>query len=286
MSIGFHEPAPAHTRAFTPVSRARADWKSFRATPPSSSPGRDVEVALNKTSEPVADRRVIPRTEAERFPPRPRWEERVARAVDCGIAVAALLILAPLLLVAALAVKLSSPGPIFYMQPRVGLERRRRASTSAMYDRRMRDLGGRPFAIYKLRSMAVDAEKRSGAIWASANDARVTRVGKFMRLTRLDEIPQLLNVVKGEMSIVGPRPERPSLFERLARDIDGYPLRQRALPGITGWAQINQAYDSCLEDVRRKVEFDLEYLSRKSLAVDLGIMLKTVPVMVLRRGAH
>ena len=124
----------------------------------------------------------------------------------------------------------------------------------------------------------------SGAVWAAQNDARVTPLGKFLRASRLDELPQLWNVVKGDMNIVGPRPERPSIFARLRDDIAEYPLRQRARPGITGLAQISQSYDSCMDDVRNKVCYDLEYLSRQSLAEDMRIMLKTVPVMLFKKG--
>src|SRR5947199_3184843 len=137
--------------------------------------------------------------------------------------------------------------------------------------------------IFKLRTMQVGAEKQ-GAVWAAKGDARVTRVGRIMRKYRVDEIPQLLNVIRGEMNIVGPRPERPSIFSRLCDDITEYPLRQRTRPGITGWAQVNQAYDTSVDDVREKVRYDLEYLQRQGVAEDLLIMARTVPVMIFRRG--
>jgi lipopolysaccharide/colanic/teichoic acid biosynthesis glycosyltransferase len=121
-------------------------------------------------------------------------------------------------------------------------------------------------------------------VWATEGDPRVTPLGRFLRKCRIDELPQLINVIRGEMNIVGPRPERPSIFARLREDIAEYPLRQRAKPGITGWAQINQSYDSCIDDVRAKVRYDLEYLERQSLAEDLRIMVKTVPVMLFRKG--
>jgi lipopolysaccharide/colanic/teichoic acid biosynthesis glycosyltransferase len=132
--------------------------------------------------------------------------------------------------------------------------------------------------------MCVDAECRSGAVWASRNDSRVTPVGRVLRRCRLDELPQLFNVLRGDMNIVGPRPERPSIFCRLREEIPDYPLRQRTRPGITGWAQIRQAYDTCIEDARNKVRLDLEYLQRRDLLEDLRIMLKTIPVMLFRRG--
>jgi lipopolysaccharide/colanic/teichoic acid biosynthesis glycosyltransferase len=186
------------------------------------------------------------------------------------------------MLVFAILVKLTSPGPIFYAQARVGLDRRRSGATGP-YDRRTRDLGGRAFMILKFRTMRVDAEK-NGAVWAAQRDVRVTRVGRVMRKYRIDELPQLVNVIRGEMNIVGPRPERPSIFSRLCDDIAEYPLRQRARPGITGWAQVNQAYDTSLDDVKSKVRFDLEYIERQGVAEDLMIMARTVPVMIFRKG--
>jgi lipopolysaccharide/colanic/teichoic acid biosynthesis glycosyltransferase len=121
-------------------------------------------------------------------------------------------------------------------------------------------------------------------VWATEGDARVTPIGRLMRKLRVDELPQLFNVINGDMNIVGPRPERPSIFSRLCVDVADYPLRQRTKPGITGWAQINQSYDTSLDDVRRKVRYDLEYLQRKGVREDLRIMAKTVPVVLFRRG--
>ncbi|HEX5436718.1 MAG TPA: sugar transferase [Gemmatimonadaceae bacterium] len=214
--------------------------------------------------------------------PRPR-AELANRVVNVGIAVIALIVLSPIILLVALAVKLTSRGPILYTQTRVGLDRRG-GPIVALYDRRERNHGGRIFTIYKFRSMYVDAERHTGAVWATQKDPRITLVGRFLRAYRLDELPQLLNVIKGDMNIVGPRPERPSIFARLRENISEYPLRQRARPGITGWAQVNQSYDSCVEDVRAKVHYDLEYIARQSLVEDFRIMLRTVPVMLFRRG--
>jgi lipopolysaccharide/colanic/teichoic acid biosynthesis glycosyltransferase len=145
-------------------------------------------------------------------------------------------------------------------------------------------MGGKPFTIYKFRTMFVDAEAESGPVWARKNDPRITPVGRFLRQYRLDELPQLINVIRGEMNVVGPRPERPAIFAELRQSISEYAMRQRAKPGITGLAQINQHYDECLDDVRRKVEYDLEYIQRQSLLEDFKIMLKTIPVVLLRRG--
>jgi lipopolysaccharide/colanic/teichoic acid biosynthesis glycosyltransferase len=205
------------------------------------------------------------------------------RIINLFFALAALVLLVPLFLVIALLIRLTSPGPVLYTQVRVGLDRRlpRKASQN---HRRERDLGGRPFIIYKFRTMRVDAEHQSGAVWAEQRDPRVTPIGRLLRQYRLDELPQLLNVLKGEMNIVGPRPERPTIFAELREHIAEYPLRQRAKPGITGLAQINHHYDRSLDDVRTKVHYDLEYIRRQSVAEDFRIMLKTLPVILLRRG--
>ena len=217
--------------------------------------------------------------------PRPR-HERLNRLFNVLASCAILLLASPLLLLVAFLVRITSRGPIFYRQTRIGLDRRRRSTgiDAPLYDRRAYNLGGRPFSILKFRSMTANAEARSGVVWAQKHDARVTPFGRVLRKTRLDELPQLLNVLRGDMNIVGPRPERPSIFGRLRQDIREYELRQRAKPGITGLAQINHSYDSCVDDVRVKVRYDLEYLRRQSLVEDLRIMLLTVPVIILRRG--
>ncbi|MGH7509235.1 MAG: sugar transferase [Gemmatimonadales bacterium] len=208
---------------------------------------------------------------------------RLNRALNFVLALSALIALLPLLLLIAVLIRLTSPGPILYTQLRVGLDRREPLDLERNH-RRERDLGGQPFTIYKFRTMRVDAEHRSGAIWAQQRDPRVTPLGRLLRQYRLDELPQLFNVLKGEMNIVGPRPERPTIFAELRERIAEYPLRQRAMPGITGLAQINHHYDRSLDDVRTKVRYDLEYIRHQSMAEDLRIMLKTVPVILLRRG--
>jgi lipopolysaccharide/colanic/teichoic acid biosynthesis glycosyltransferase len=199
------------------------------------------------------------------------------------LALAALIVLLPVMFLVGLMVRLTSRGPVLYTQVRVGYDRRQEV-TAAQNHLRQRDLGGQPFTIYKFRTMRVDAEHHSGAVWAQQRDPRVTPIGRLLRQYRLDELPQLLNVLKGEMNIVGPRPERPTIFAELREHIAEYPLRQRAKPGITGLAQINHHYDRSLEDVRTKVHYDLEYIRRQSVAEDFRIMLKTVPVILLRRG--
>jgi lipopolysaccharide/colanic/teichoic acid biosynthesis glycosyltransferase len=212
--------------------------------------------------------------------PRER-SELASRVVNVLIAAVALIVMAPVMLLVALAIRLTSKGPIIYSQVRVGVDRRYRSKST--YDRRGFDYGGRPFTMYKFRTMKVDAEANGQAVWAQKNDPRTTSIGKFLRTTRLDELPQLWNVIRGDMNIVGPRPERPTIFAQLREDIPLYAQRQRVKPGITGWAQINQAYDSCLDDVKSKVQYDLQYVQRQGLLHDLQIMSMTVPVMIRRQ---
>jgi lipopolysaccharide/colanic/teichoic acid biosynthesis glycosyltransferase len=237
-----------------------------------SRPAKPVSFVTTEAASVVED--VVP---AER-------SERLARVLNLTVAIIAAIILAPLFVIIALAVKLTSPGPIFYSQVRVGVDRRFRSKSS--HDRRGYDHGGKPFMMWKFRTMQIDAESDGKAVWAQKSDPRITRIGKLMRKTRMDELPQLLNVIKGDMNIVGPRPERPTIFADLRRKIPEYSMRQRVKPGITGWAQINQAYDANLEDVRRKVQLDIEYMKRQSFAHDLQIMSMTLPVMIFRRGAN
>jgi len=213
----------------------------------------------------------------------PEAAERWRRPVNVVVALVALILAAPLMLVIATAIKLTSRGPVFYSQSRVGWDRRSREPRRSV-PRRRKDLGGRPFQIYKFRSMYLNAEHLTGAVWAAREDPRVTRLGRYLRQYRLDELPQLFNVLKGDMNIVGPRPERPSIFSDLREEIEDYSRRQRARPGITGLAQINQQYDTSLDDVRNKVRFDLEYIGRQGLWEDVRIMFKTIPVVLFRRG--
>lgn len=229
-----------------------------------------------------ADRRTAPVAAPANRVPRSR-SEIANRVVNVVLASLSLVLLSPVILLVAIAVKLSSRGAAVYSQTRVGLDRRVFA-TDALYDRRKQDNGGVIFTIYKFRTMRADAESNSGAVWATRNDPRVTKLGRILRRTRLDELPQLVNVLKGDMNIVGPRPERPSIFVRLREDLPDYRYRQRTRPGITGWAQINHTYDTSIDDVRAKIRYDLEYLERQCLAEDLKIMAKTLPVMLFRRS--
>jgi sugar transferase (PEP-CTERM system associated) len=191
----------------------------------------------------------------------------VKRAFDIVSSAILLLIATPVMLVTALAIRLESRGPIIYRQERVGL-------------------GGRTFVCAKFRSMRTDAEKDGVARWAQKNDARVTRVGAFIRKMRIDELPQLINVLRGEMSLVGPRPERPSFVAQLRDEIPFYDIRHSVKPGVTGWAQVRFNYGASVEDARRKHQFDLYYVKNNSLFLDLLVLVETVSVVLFREGAH
>lgn len=197
------------------------------------------------------------------------------RLFDLTVSVLLLILILPLIPLIVSAIKLTSEGPVLYRQLRVG---------KACPDK------VEFFHILKFRTMYLDAEAKSGAVWATEDDPRITPVGRFMRKTRLDELPQLLNVIKGEMSLIGPRPERPSFYPQLEEAIPFFAERTYGvLPGITGLAQVNQGYDTCIEDVRKKVGFDHSYaLSLTSyfrwLSMDLSILMKTILVVVNGRG--
>jgi len=208
-----------------------------------------------------------------------RRPERLNRAVNITIATLALILLLPALVIIAVAIRLTSPGLIIYQQERTGLDRRWR-NAGAVDERRKQDLGGRLFTIFKFRTMAADAERESGAVLASERDPRMTSVGRHMRRLRLDELPQFWNVVRGDMNVVGPRPERPTIVARLREDIVEYQWRHRVKPGITGLAQVNQDYASSIADVRSKLSWDVEYIERQGVALDLLIMLVTIPAVL------
>ena len=188
------------------------------------------------------------------------------RLIDLAMAAAGLVLAAPLMLLTALAIRLDSPGPVFYKQERVGEN-------------------DRLFTLCKFRSMRSDAEK-SGPMWATSGDNRVTRVGRFIRLTRLDELPQLLNVLRGDMSFVGPRPERPYFVQQLTAQIPFYAERHALKPGVTGWAQVRYRYGSSIEDAMEKLRYDLYYIKHLSIAFDLTIVVDTVKVILCAKGAQ
>ncbi|MDR0517790.1 MAG: sugar transferase [Fibromonadaceae bacterium] len=194
------------------------------------------------------------------------WQATVKRIMDIAVSILLLLLTFPLLLLTAIAIKLDSKGPVFYKQRRIGLY-------------------SHPFTIYKLRSMRIDAEK-NGPQWAKKNDSRITRVGKIIRKFRIDEIPQLLCVLKGDMSMVGPRPERAVFIEELRKTIPFYASRLKMKPGLTGWAQVRHHYDNDIEDVKIKLGYDIYYLSNASILLDIQILVRTVYVVLTAKGAQ
>jgi len=206
------------------------------------------------------------------------------RLLNVVVAAIGLVVAAPLMALIAVLIKLTSKGPVLYTQTRIGLDRRDPKVVSLNH-RRDWDHGGAPFRIYKFRTMATRPGRANDQVWARPEDPRVTPIGRLLRQYRLDELPQLWNVLRGDMNVVGPRPEQPKIFLELREMIDGYESRQRVRPGITGWAQINNHYDRSIEDVRRKVSYDLEYIARQSVMHDLWIMARTVPVMLFKKGA-
>jgi lipopolysaccharide/colanic/teichoic acid biosynthesis glycosyltransferase len=227
----------------------------------------------------------------------PAGTRAAKRALDILFSIGALVLYGALLPVLAIAIKVDSPGPVFYSQVRVGINRRQgdrrrtahspdidRRSPGAKNDRRKIVQEGRAFVIYKLRTMYQDSESQ-GVRWSQKGDSRITRVGRILRKTRLDEFPQFWNVLKGDMSIVGPRPERPPFITLLSDEIPGYLDRLRFKPGITGLAQVENGYDESLESVHRKVALDLEYISSFSIRRDLGILVKSVKVVMTGEGA-
>ena len=217
-------------------------------------------------------------------PPQVRRLDRVHRALSLAITALGLLVIAPLMALIALAIKLTSRGPVLFSQVRVGIDQRADAEKPA-HCRRHLNCGGKPFRIYKFRTMYHDPGNGDRQVWAQPGDPRVTPVGRFLRRYRLDELPQLYNVLRGDMNIVGPRPEQPNIFRALCEEIHGYSVRQRVRPGITGLAQVSLHYDRSLADVRRKVAYDLEYIVRRSLRTDFQILLRTIPTVLLKRGA-
>lgn len=203
-----------------------------------------------------------------------RW---MRRALNVGVAALGLLLALPLLLLVAVAIRLDSRGPVLYRQERVG--RLGRGAGSADTPSATEPS---TFTLYKFRSMEVDAEAETGPVWASGEDPRVTRLGRWLRRLHLDELPQLWNVLVGDMNLVGPRPERPEFVRNFLREIPGYRSRLAVRPGLTGLAQVRQLSDRTVDDVRRKLRHDIEYVIRRSLWLDTVIVLKT-PVVVLRR---
>ena len=191
----------------------------------------------------------------------------VKRAFDMVASITLLVLSLPVMVIAAVAIRLDSPGPVIYRQQRVGL-------------------GGKTFNILKFRSMRVDAEQDGKPQWAQTGDSRVTRIGRFMRLTRIDELPQLFNVMAGQMSLVGPRPERPYFVEQLVAQVPFYAARHSVKPGVTGWAQVRHKYGASVDDSADKLEYDLYYVKNHRLLFDLLILFYSVRVVLLAQGSR
>ncbi len=222
--------------------------------------------------------------------------DKFKRIFDIAFAGSALVFLSPLILAATVLIKLESAGAAFYTQERIGLNRRnsdRRGDSRfgfdgsdrrASNDRRKNIHAGKPFHIYKLRTMAQDAEK-AGPTLSTKNDSRITRIGHLLRRTRIDEIPQFVNVIKGDMSIVGPRPERSFFINQVRQEVPEFPLRLKVKPGITGLAQVEDGYASTVEEMTGKLYYDLKYISRLSLVQEFKILFKTISVVITGKGA-
>jgi exopolysaccharide biosynthesis polyprenyl glycosylphosphotransferase len=191
----------------------------------------------------------------------------VKRIFDIAVGVLLTALTLPLMLATAVAIKLDTPGPVFYRQERTGLH-------------------GETFTLFKFRSMANDAEVAGKPQWAQKRDPRITRVGAFIRASRIDELPQLFNVLRGEMSMIGPRPERPIFVDELAKVIPFYNHRGYVKPGLTGWAQVNYPYGASVEDAREKLAYDLYYVKNRGVLLDMIILLSTVRVILFREGAR
>jgi exopolysaccharide biosynthesis polyprenyl glycosylphosphotransferase len=195
------------------------------------------------------------------------WQILLKRYLDVIVSLIAVVVFSPVLGMVALAVKLTSKGPVIYRQERVGEN-------------------GKTFIIYKFRTMRTDAEKSSGPMWARKDDPRITPIGKFLRKSHLDELPQLMNVLKGEMSVVGPRPERPHFVKQLKDAIPYYERRLHVKPGITGLAQVRHKYDETITDVKKKVKYDLVYIKKMCLMLDLRVIYWTIGVVFTGKGAR
>jgi len=197
----------------------------------------------------------------------PEWEKKLKRLMDIVLSLILLVVTFPITLIFSIAIKLDSKGPVFYKQERMGLN-------------------GKIFKIVKFRTMVQDAEKGTGPVWSSKGDPRITKVGRFIRKVRIDEIPQAVNVLKGDMSFVGPRPERPYFVEKLSQEIPLYKRRLKVRPGITGWAQVKHKYDETIEDVKMKLRYDLFYIENMSLRMDFKIIFRTVFVVLFGKGHY
>lgn len=216
------------------------------------------------------------------------------RGLDVVFALIGLSVFAPVMLIASVLIKASSPGPVFYRQERIGINRRqrerRRSGETGESDRRRRDRRvlvnfGRPFTIYKFRTMVVGAEQGTPPLWAKERDPRITPLGRILRKARIDELPQFMNVLRGDMSIVGPRPERAYFIGRIEKELPEFHLRLHTKPGITGLAQIEVGYTNTDDGLRQKLHFDLEYIRNLTPWTDVKILFRTVRVVLTGKGA-
>jgi exopolysaccharide biosynthesis polyprenyl glycosylphosphotransferase len=197
----------------------------------------------------------------------PEWEKGLKRIIDIFVSLFILILASPALIITAFAIKIDSPGSVFFKQARCGID-------------------GELFKMIKFRSMYHDAEKHSGPVWSTKNDPRITNIGRIIRRVRIDEIPQMINVLKGEMSLVGPRPERPYFVEKLSKEIPYYKRRLKVKPGITGWAQVKHKYDESIEDVKIKLRYDLFYIENMSIRMDFKILFRTIFVVLFAKGHY
>lgn len=217
----------------------------------------------------------------------------IKRGLDIALASIGIILSSVFFIIIPALIKLTSRGPIFYRQLRVGRNRRYGDDWGSRllyqtrqlnFDRRKVDFQGQPFYLYKFRTMLENAELTTGPVWATENDPRITPVGRFLRATHLDELPQFFNVLKGEMSMVGPRPERPCFVTEFTDNIRNYSIRFKVKPGITGSAQIYNGYDKCLDDVKNKLKYEIEYIEKASVWTDVKLILLTVLSMIKREG--